>query len=1114
MNSFQSDLGLGQSSWSAGDIVLGTDKKQLFVSGSVDDEHCFIQKVENNNVVPVWDVQKSSGTCPSLHPFGSSLLYGGIKKNLSAADTGYIGRYHELSKSVLEPLWLGADEYPHKIAGSGPAFYLVSSSTMEDDDSSDHYFPNWLSKFYQGSPLPGTLLVTQYLANQSTITPQWQQKLVATSSGDSGQPRPILPAGILEFPNFLVVAGSTRGLGEWFGDADDSGDYDGFVTLLDKPSGSVYSPRFRRKLLLRNLQEVGVQHGSARLGSDADDYILRICSDPSSSTPEIYAVGAKADKGQNDGKSAQAFVLKLSILEPAQIHETWFREWDVPSVASHCVVHQDKLYVGGVASDTPIASHTNAHGKDDIWLAQVDTISSKINWIHQYGSSQDDRLADMTVLGNELIVYATTRGNWMGEPIASQELVMASYYLTSGKSTGEKENGIAPEVEYDDDAFLDDDHTEQDAPGMNDTADEYDDDAFVDDDAMLDDDYTEQDAPGMNDIAGEYDYEFVDDDMGGPGLPAPTTNSSNSGFLPGYDSATATTANNNDLPQTEIHESSTTATAFHGMGYQSDMGPSYAGGMVYDFTRHEVYVTGQTYGEIRQKDQSVCFFLKIRMATWQYTEVPYTNSDVCSPMAQFNDHLYMGGIQEQPSPNSDSHQYGAISHLERSTSRPDWNIVNTALLNGSQVEVPLVIVASSDNSIYVASIISEEGSLSQTHLETLAKNPNGFPNLTSGGHLKYGSVYSIKVDHLLPSGEDPNSFKVDTISTLHGKDDNALIVVSGMALVGDQLLVAGSSLGRVNVDGGEQVTNGGNDMNGFVFKMNTSGLPPAKQLHSRFDSAEHENDWIMNICSTPDKEVYVVGATMGNMGSSSNTKSVDGSVHSFATKLDVETLEPLWTRQLYVKEKGGTSAAFGCSVVPNQGFIYVAGVVKNGATMDYPSVKSAGLDDVFVAQLNTTDGNIRWLKQLGSAGHESLARSGGVLVDMEGNAILYGDTTGELYRARSFSSEEADLFIATLDRTDGSYATTIESSEATTTLHIVAAIIGSVIFILAISWYFVSYSSSERRQKKADARLLEEADGLMPVLKRGLVDFKNGLQHRPDCPTEEDQLSLTGRRLV
>jgi hypothetical protein len=57
---------------------------------------------------------------------------------------------------------------------------------------------------------------------------------------------PIIPAGSLELPEFLVVAGSTHGVGsDFFGDANDSGD--GFVTLLDKTIGNLYNPGSRAR---------------------------------------------------------------------------------------------------------------------------------------------------------------------------------------------------------------------------------------------------------------------------------------------------------------------------------------------------------------------------------------------------------------------------------------------------------------------------------------------------------------------------------------------------------------------------------------------------------------------------------------------------------------------------------------------------------------------------------------------------------------------------------------------------------------------------------------------------------------------------------------------------
>jgi hypothetical protein len=85
-------------------------------------------------------------------------------------------------------------------------------------------------------------------------------------------------------------------------------------------------------------------------------------------------------------------------------------------------------------------------------------------------------------------------------------------------------------------------------------------------------------------------------------------------------------------------------------------------------------------------------------------------------------------------------------------------------------------------------------------------------------------------------------------------------------------------------------------------------------------------------------------------------------------------------------------------IVPKQGLVYVAGVVREGANIAYDvkQPRLAGSDDTFVAQLETKDGSMRWLKQLGISGPENLARSGGgVLANMmEGNAILFEDTTG------------------------------------------------------------------------------------------------------------------------
>lgn len=98
--------------------------------------------------------------------------------------------------------------------------------------------------------------------------------------------------------------------------------------------------------------------------------------------------------------------------------------------------------------------------------------------------------------------------------------------------------------------------------------------------------------------------------------------------------------------------------------------------------------------------------------------------------------------------------------------------------------------------------------------------------------------------------------------------------------------------------------------------------------------------------------------------------------------------------------------------------------------------KSFGGDDVWVARLDSSTGDIDWLRHIGTSGKENLARNSGILADMDGNPVVYGDTTGELFRIKerlghgiiggSFEFGESDLFVVTLDKNDGSFAQTAE----------------------------------------------------------------------------------------
>ena len=102
----------------------------------------------------------------------------------------------------------------------------------------------------------------------------------------------------------------------------------------------------------------------------------------------------------------------------------------------------------------------------------------------------------------------------------------------------------------------------------------------------------------------------------------------------------------------------------------------------------------------------------------------------------------------------------------------------------------------------------------------------------------------------------------------------------------------------------------------------------------------------------------------------------------------------------------------------------MAGNVENGATIDYANQKSAGRDDIVVAKLSTRDGNVAWLKQIGSNGDDRVAFSGGVKVDAHGNAVVFGNTNGSFFRERNADGQTehySDLFVMTFNQDDGSH---------------------------------------------------------------------------------------------
>ncbi len=171
-----------------------------------------------------------------------------------------------------------------------------------------------------------------------------------------------------------------------------------------------------------------------------------------------------------------------------------------------------------------------------------------------------------------------------------------------------------------------------------------------------------------------------------------------------------------------------------------------------------------------------------------------------------------------------------------------------------------------------------------------------------------------------------------------------------------------------------RLPNGGDPEPGdaFVAKYSKGGSLLWKQVLS---TAGLDN--ALGIAVDPLGNVYVSGTTDGALGS-----APVGGRDAFIVKYDTGgTL--LWKKQL------GTSAldsAFGIAL-DGKGNAYIAGV-----TFGDIGAKNAGASDAWVAKYDP-EGNLRWIKQWGSAGADSATA---VAIAPNGDALIAGQTEGSV----------------------------------------------------------------------------------------------------------------------
>jgi len=358
----------------------------------------------------------------------------------------------------------------------------------------------------------------------------------------------------------------------------------------------------------------------------------------------------------------------------------------------------------------------------------------------------------------------------------------------------------------------------------------------------------------------------------------------------------------------------------------------------------------------------------------------------------------------------------------------EFNLVGGTVVDEEKVQFPVKVLAD-DDQVFLVSMASKTDKLDSDSERADGKK---YPNLTTGGIEKFGAQYEILVERHtltresdLPAGSTESTMTLDWRKPLETADQRS-IFVSGMAVIdgGDALVVVGSTQGAEK----------GADFDGIMAKVSTgTGSFASEGDEARsvayFSSVSGANDWILNVCPDvdDDKYFYVTGATGGQMDDSVNKSDSDVTVHAVVSKIHTDTLDIVWTTQYEVTHASGVtdkeaaSVALGCAMVPNKGYLYVAGDVENGAILE-GATESAGGDDIFVAMIDTNTGKKIWTEQVGSIGDDRIARGGGIIADANGNAVVFGDTTGNFLRMRDTrSSQTSDIFLMTFNQADGSH---------------------------------------------------------------------------------------------
>jgi len=512
-----------------------------------------------------------------------------------------------------------------------------------------------------------------------------------------------------------------------------------------------------------------------------------------------------------------------------------------------------------------------------------------------------------------------------------------------------------------------------------------------------------------------------------------------------------------------------------------DTASSYATGMYYDDKTERLYVTGSSYGsffdpsfpydtKIGDRD---CFFGTLQLPKTADPRGPMwlqrmsfgdpQSLDSCTSIHVRNDgghrNVYtvghslaypamLAGVVEEGDEEGAAEVenvsvYGVVLDISYGSQLQGGHVLQT-----SNMEYPLAVVGAEDGQdLFTISVHSETNFRGSSYEQwlmdqlTLQPDPDVF-----GSFLPHwlGTNYSATLVRLRSvevtapaagtAGAQAEPGEATTRVAWTPRWTKPLVAATGNG-AGTQVtsLLQHSSSGEVLVAGftthprsvhNESSGRSNVTVDGFLATVDPQSGETLESIS--FSSAAAINNFqAFGMCESSgnSSDVFVAGITP--------EKGREGSYKTVLVKLAAKTLDVVWSAKIsgIPSDNSETVLMYGssCAVTSDGNLVYVAGTITNGASLSLNGGRTAatsshGKDDVFVAQLDVSDGSIVYARQVGTSQNDFLARGESIVCDLEGNAMLLVNTKGSFFREKKQISEgiTTDVVVFSVSRDRGS----------------------------------------------------------------------------------------------